>query len=194
MSHSNEEIIIKELQKGNKGVFRQIFNQYYPLLYKFAHKYVCEDSICEDVVQDAFVSLWEKRKTAKPQSLKSYLYAIVRNKCCDYLRHLNVKDKNEIFLLESYLEIHLETHPEKERTTELAGKINKILNSLPENMRYIFEQKYLNGLTASEIAEDLSITENTVNTHLKRAKKKIKSKLSESNLNFLFFCFAEILN
>lgn len=182
MDHINDKIIINELSKGNKDVFQAVFNQYYPLLAKFAHRYIYEADVCEDLIQDVFATLWEKRSALDIVSLKSYLYTAIKNKCLGYLRHLNVRDKHEVFLIEAYFESsgELVVH------NELVQKIKKILAELPDNMRHIFEQKYLSGLTAAEIAEDLDVSTNTVNTQLKRAKKKIRMGLLSQGIKVLF--------
>ena len=182
MDNINDKIILSELRKGNKDVFQAVFNQYYPLLAKFAHRYIYEEDICEDLIQDVFATLWEKRNNLEIASLKSYLYTAIKNKCLGYLRHLNVRDKHEVFLIEAYFESSGEVLVH----SELAGKIKKILSELPDNMRHIFEQKYLNGLTAAEIAEDLNVSTNTVNTQLKRAKKKIRMELLNQGIKVLF--------
>lgn len=182
MDNINDKIIIKELQKGNKDVFQSVFKQYYPLLAKFAHRYIYEADVCEDLIQDVFATLWEKRNTIEITSLKAYLFTAIKNKCLGYLRHLNVRDKHEVFLIEAYFESTGEVIVDG----ELAAKIKKILTDLPDNMRHIFEQKYLNGLTAAEIAEDLDVSTNTVNTQLKRAKKKIRTELLSQGIKVLF--------
>lgn len=182
MDNINDKIIINELKKGNRDVFQSVFHQYYPLLAKFAHRYIYEADVCEDIIQDVFTTLWEKRQETDITSLKSYLFTAIKNKCLSYLRHLNVRDKHEVFLIEAYFESSGETLVH----SELAERIKKILFGLPENMRLIFEQKYLNGLTAAEIAEDMDVSTNTVNTQLKRAKKKIRMELLKSGIQVLF--------
>ncbi|MBK3519428.1 sigma-70 family RNA polymerase sigma factor [Carboxylicivirga marina] len=57
MNNINDKIIINELRKGNKDVFQVVFHQYYPLLAKFAHRYVYESNVCEDLIQDVLTSL-----------------------------------------------------------------------------------------------------------------------------------------
>ncbi len=182
MDNLNDKIIIRELSKGNKDVFQAVFEHYYPFLAKFAHRYIYDKDVCEDLIQDVFIFLWEKRGDLNIQSLNSYLFTAIKNKCLGYLRHLNVRDRHEAFLIEAYFEnvgeivIH----------SELAGRIKTILADLPVAMRHIFEQKYLNGLTTEEIAEDLGVSTNTINTQLKRAKKKIRMKLSLQGISVVF--------
>jgi len=182
MDNINDQIIISELRKGNKDVFQAVFHQYYPMLAGFAHRYIYEEDVCEDLIQDVFATLWEKRNDHEIGTLKSYLFTAVKNKCLGYLRHLNVRDKHEVFLIEAYFE----SSGESLIHSELVDKIKEVLSEMPDNMRFIFEQKYLNGLTAVEIAEDLDVSTNTINTQLKRAKKKIRMELLKSGIRVLF--------
>lgn len=83
-----DEALIKQLHRGNHLVFREIFNRYYFPLRSFASRYIENDEVTEDFVQDAFVKVWEKKSDfILLASLRSYLYASVKNACLDYLRH-----------------------------------------------------------------------------------------------------------
>ena len=182
MDFINDKIIVAELRKGNKDVFQALFHQYYPLLAKFAHRYINDNDACEDLIQDVFATLWEKRKEIEINSLKSYLFVAIKNKCLGYLRHCGVKDRNEVFLIEAYLE----SSGELDTNTELIKKVKQCLTNLPDSMRDIFEKKYVIGLKAVDIAEDMDISINTVNTQLKRAKNRIRTELLESGIKILF--------
>lgn len=174
-----ESDILKEIQQGNEVAFRSLFQQYYPILAKFAQRYVYDSSACEDMIQDTFINLWENRKKIQIYSLKSYLYTTIKNKCLDYLRHCDVKDRNQAFIVEAYIEFDGEI----EVNTELIDKIKKNIACLPINMRDIFKKKYLGGYTASDIAEEMGISVNTVNTQIKRAKEKIRLALLKSSIS-----------
>lgn len=182
MDFINDNIIVNELRKGNKDVYQALFYQYYPLLAKFAHRYVYDAEACEDLIQDVFVTLWEKRSSLKINSLKAYLYTSIKNKCLGYLQHFDVRDRHEVFLIEAYME----SSGELDINEELTDKIKKCLADLPEKMRDIFEKKYVVGLTAIDIAEDMDISINTVNTQLKRAKNRIRTELLKAGVKILF--------
>jgi len=182
MDFINDKIIISELRKSNKDVYRALFHQYYPLLAKFAQRYVYDAEACEDLIQDVFATLWEKREALEIKSIKAYLYTAIKNKCLGYIRHFDVRDKHEVFLIEAYME----SAGELEINEELTNRIKKCLADLPERMRDIFERKYVIGHTANDIAEDLDISINTVNTQLKRAKNKIRTELLQYGIKVLF--------
>lgn len=175
--------IINAIKKGNRKVFEEVFTYFYPKLIRITAKYICECDEREDIVQETFLFLWENIERLKIVSLEAYLYTTVRNKCLNSLKKRRIKDENQIFLLESYLD----TYKDGSNVDGSLKRILELLLTLPESMRHIFECKYLNGLTAAEIAAEMNISTNTVNTQLKRAKIRIKRVLDKAQLLFLSF-------
>ena len=80
--------IIKRIKRGDKEIFRKLFDIYYQRLYLYAKSYVEETSVSEDIIQDLFFYIWEKRKELIiNSSVSSYLYRAVHNRSIQYLRH-----------------------------------------------------------------------------------------------------------
>ena len=74
------DFIIDQLNKGNPSVYKQIFKEYYPSIRSFAYTYTKDDKLSEDLTQDAFMKLWERREQFESSEvLKSYLYTTVKN-------------------------------------------------------------------------------------------------------------------
>ena len=75
----------------NKEVFESIFREYYLMLKNYAWQYVLEEDVAEDIVQDVFVHLWERRNSLKLKvSVKSYLFTSVYNRCLNRIKHEKV--------------------------------------------------------------------------------------------------------
>ena len=86
--------IIQEFARGGERAFRVLYDRYAVALRYFAAKYLNEDTMIDDVVQDAFVDLWEKRADFRGEyAVKAYLYKAVRNDCLNLMRHQQVEDK-----------------------------------------------------------------------------------------------------
>lgn len=175
----SDKIIVEEIRQGNEQVYRSLFDNYYPLLMQFAHRFIFDKDTCKDLVQDVFVNLWEKRQEQEIKSLKWYLYAAVKNKCLVYLRNLGIKDKHQIYLIDSYLSEHSE---EELLDPELVKEVKKALDQLPKEMKRIFRLKYVHGHSMNDIAEDLNISLSTVKTQLGRAKVRLRVMLLEKTL------------
>ncbi len=167
--------IIKHIKRGDKKAFQEVFDAYFHALSAFGYKYVPDPPAVEDMVQESFISFWEKRQDFDHLSaLKSYLYTSVRNRCLNHIKHLAVEKKHEPALLyELESQQHVSRHVIEEETYRLLlTEIRKLPDASQEIMILA-----LNGLKNPEIAEELGISVNTVKTQKKIAYAKLKDKL-----------------
>lgn len=170
-------LFLKKFRTGNQSAFKSLYDKYFEALYLFGLKYVANREVVEDIIQESFVKVWEKRSSFFYEAaLKSFLYKTVRNSCLNYLEHQKVCKKYEnqgAKDLESN-EFFLNTLIEE----EVNRIISEALQKLPESARLIYLLS-LKGLKNSEIAEDLDISINTVKTQKQRANKFLKEKLKD---------------
>lgn len=168
--------IIRHIKRGDRRAFRKVFEEYFSALTAFGYKFVPDKSLVEDMVQEAFVSFWEKRQDFEHiHALKSFLYTSVRNKCLNHLKHQAVLKKHESALVYELESDHRFTNHviEEETFDQLLAEIKV----LPEAAREIMILA-LNGLKNQDIADELNISINTVKTQKKIAYAKLKDKLS----------------
>uniref|UniRef100_UPI0032172E2C RNA polymerase sigma factor n=1 Tax=uncultured Draconibacterium sp. TaxID=1573823 RepID=UPI0032172E2C len=178
-----DKLLINELKKGNRAVFESIFQLHYLSLVKFADQFLLDTDASKDVVQSVFIYLWENsRKIRIEKSLLAYLFQSVKNKCLNHLRSLKIKDKYEL----SYVEALINSYEEDKLEDELILEIKEVLQKLPTQMYEIFCMKYLHEQSIREIAEQLSISENTVKVHLFKGRNKVREMLQHST-NCIFF-------
>lgn len=181
-----------------KENFDSIYINNFSRLFLFAKEYVLFDEEAENIVQDIFLMLWEKREALRVDvSLTAYLFTLVKNKCIDFLRHQmveqmyseNVKHEyNEelnvkLFALESF---DHNFSSEEDIETLLRNAIDK----LPERCRLIFIKSRVEGKKYKEIAEELNLSVNTVEGQISIALKKLREELKDylPLLLFLFIC------
>jgi len=172
-------IVLEELQNQNKSVYKNVFNHFYKGLVKYAYNFLFDQQASEDVVQEVFISLWENAKNIEIQtSLKAYLYAMVRNKCLNYLKSIKITDDLNLIDFNSFIleEEDLNLISEEEKTI-VYTQILKIVETFPESMQQIFKLKFIENYTYTEIADELGISVNTVKTQLQRSKSKINQSL-----------------
>lgn len=172
-------------ESGDIKAFEKIYNDYYESLVRYAQRFVCDLDNSREIVQDVYVKIWGKRKTLLGEkSLKSYLYRAVRNKCLDYLKHLNVESEYEKMrvteIQESGYGVFIsEDHPLNGLITEeLRNAIQRTIENLPEKCREIFKLSRDEGMKYREISEELNISVKTVETQMYRAIKSLKEQLS----------------
>ncbi len=169
--------IVSELTLDNKEVFEHLFRTYYHQLCRFSMKYVREKEATEEIVQDIFLYLWEKRHSLNiTQSLKAYLYTATRNRSLNYI-------KANISRVEISGDLAEEDQPLYDPQTsqldpqDLKRIISEAIEMLPPRCRAIFDLSKNAGLTYQEIAEELEISKKTVEAQMSIALKKLRETL-----------------
>jgi len=161
---------------------------------RFAQEFVASKEDAENIVHDVFLEVWEKRAVLSFQiNLLALLFTSIKNKCIDYLRHQMVVNEANSKLEEEY-RLHMQVKydsleafdenlfNEKDIETILMNAIN----ALPDKCRTIFIKSKLEGKKQKDIAAELNITVNTVETQIGIAYKKLRVELKDY-LPLLFF-------
>lgn len=173
-------LILHEIKKGNRKVFKTFFNKNYNAFVIYANGYLYDKEASEDIVQDVLIYLWENTKKIDiHSSLKAYLYAMIRNRCLKHLKTLKITDNARFldFNITLITEQVFDTADEKDKQI-IYQQLLKIVDALPEKMQQIVKLKFLHNYKYVEIAEELNISINTVKTQLKRAKIKITESIT----------------
>ena len=164
------------IRKGDRQAFEIIYERYHRQLFYLARKYVKDQELAEDALQEVFVKLWVKRRTIDPgRSLKSFLFTMMRNHILNVVRD-HKKRIAAVYRLEE------ESLPEHKRTDddllyqEYQLLVRQGMKELPVRRREIFELK-LSGHSNSQIADMLLISVNTVKAQYYHGKKFIRTWL-----------------
>ena len=178
--------LMKEIDKFDEQKLEYLFRSHYKGLCQFALGYVKQDEFAKEIVQDAFVSLWEKRHTidlSKP--VKNYLSTTVRNKCLNHLRDQK-KFSRELLALENLSEDTGYDQPDTLIEKEIRDKIAAGIAGLPEKCREIFVLNRYENLKYQQIADKLQISVKTVETQMSKALQYMRIRLAEY-LPVIFF-------
>ncbi len=156
-----------------------LFKSHFSGLCFFAQKYVKDFETSKEIVQDAFISLWEKRETIDmDRPVKSYLTMIIHNKCTNHLRD-NRKFDRYILEIENLLEVTDYDGADSMIEAELKAKIDASIGELPEKCREIFVMNRYENLKYQEIADKLQISVKTVETQMSKALQHMRNRLTE---------------
>ena len=159
------------------AAFKEIYQRYDKLLYIFAVRKLGDEEEAMDVVQDVFTWVLANRQSfALKTSLSSYLYKSVLNKIFDIFRHQQTIKK---YIAEGnhYIDVDSRETDYLIREKDITDMINREIASMPPRMRETYELKHKHRLTPKEIAEQMGISEHTVNVQLQRGLKHLKDKL-----------------
>lgn len=178
----SEKALIRGLNRSDHGSFRQIFDLYAPELYLFSLKCIKSKDLAEEIVQDTFVKLWDKRETVGSDgSFRSLLITIALNSIRKYFNSLarenDLKDELLLALTKKSKEFS-----EDDNYNELVNKLNELMDQLPPRRKEVFYRKKILGKKAKEIAEDLDITVKTVEYHVAEAMKFLKKEFKNSRI------------
>lgn len=186
MNSDVEKNVLKELRNGDAKSLKFLFDTYYASLCNYAFQFLNDYDMAEEVVQNLFVKIWEKRNTFEIEiSVKNYLFRSVRNQCINLIQHEKVKQlhaqkiREALFADEASESYFLEA--------EMASKIESVIETLPEKRREIFRLSREEGLKYREIAEKLEISVKTVETQMGLALRALRDKFKNSILLFIFF-------
>lgn len=163
--------------------YQTLFRRYYPSLLFYATRLVGEEE-AEDVVQDVFVELWKRKETIEiGDQIQAFLYRAVYTRALNVLKHRSVQDgycaameeinqKRAEFYQPDNNEV-IRRIEDKELRQEIYGAINE----LPDKCKEVFKLSYLHEMKNKEIADALGVSLRTVEAHMYKALKFLRSRL-----------------
>uniref|UniRef100_UPI003217DA67 RNA polymerase sigma factor n=1 Tax=uncultured Draconibacterium sp. TaxID=1573823 RepID=UPI003217DA67 len=174
----------------NSKEFKILFDQLFPSMCVLATRILDDEYKGKDIAQEAFIKLWQNpdENFATENSLKAYLYVLVRNACYSLLR----KEKR---ITKDPLEQHHHLPSEKRILEEILREetfslLHEAIKELSPQARKVIKLT-LKGMTNEETAQELSVSINTVKTVKKRAYKALREKLGNQ---FMFIVFIQLID
>ncbi len=168
----------RKIKDGDKLYFRQVFDQYHQKLYFFILYKTRSEYIAEEVVQMAFAKLWECRQTLQEEyAISTQLFRIATTVLIDFLRKYNHRDAVTARLDTLDIEHGIDSTNEKMSGAELQRRISEAVKDMPPVRKQVFEMSREQGMSHREIAETLSVSSKTVETHIYKALKQIKKHI-----------------
>ncbi|HNX54784.1 MAG TPA: RNA polymerase sigma-70 factor [Prolixibacteraceae bacterium] len=169
---------------SDKEDFQNIFRMYYTPLCHLSNSYLEDEDEAKSIVQEAFLKLWEVRESLNSDSnLRNYLFTLVKNNCLNILKRKQIllKHHEKIKWLEMRYQYQSLERMGSEylEFDELKEKIETAIKNLPEHCRIVFEMSRFEELKNREIAEKLGVTQKTVEAHLTKALKILRSELKD---------------
>lgn len=175
----------RDLKERKETAFDYLFRTRYRKLCRFAATFVVQFDAAEDIVQEVFVKIWEKRtQIDEKESIDSYLFVAVRNACFTFLKNkrerVDLEDvKQNLIVPEEVVEF------EMPKLNRLWGEIE----NLPLQCKVVFKLVILKDMKYKDVADSLGISVNTVKTQMKIAYKTLREKLKREQFSLLLFLF-----
>jgi RNA polymerase sigma-70 factor (ECF subfamily) len=173
--------LTKALCKGEEFAFSILFKRYYGTLCQFAFRYSQDKHKAEEIVSEVFMVIWQRHSSLSISvSLKSYLYACVRNSC---LKKLKIDRKADVELSDDFQEPSLNPF-EQLQHKEVQRDLLNVIDLLPARCKEVFLLCKIDGLKHKEIAALLEISERTVEQHMAHALEFLRRKLLQRKRYF----------
>lgn len=175
-------------------VYRALFRKYYSNLLFYTTR-LLGDEEAEDVVQDVFVDLWKRRDSMEiGDQIQAFLYRAAYTRCLNVLKHRNI-ESGYCAALEEINQKRAEFYqPDNNEVIkriedrELRKEISEAINELPDKCREVFKLSYLHDMKNKEIADTMGVSLRTVEAHMYKALKFLRSRLG--HLWFLLLLFS----
>ncbi|MGQ7870455.1 RNA polymerase sigma-70 factor [Sunxiuqinia sp. sy24] len=176
------------LKEGSKDAFRVLYDRYGTKIHRFALGYLKSEHDAEELVQDVFLKLWDKRHLLNDSgNIKSYLYKVAVNSIYDFIRRKNLEQAFHEFASGATNEV--DSTWDEVVYNDMLAQINQLMEQMPEQRRKIFKLRKEKGLSHEEIAESLGLSKRTVENQVYRATTFLKENLKQNSVLALLFIY-----
>lgn len=177
----DEKLLLLNLKDGNALSFDFFYKQYSQQIYRKLKKMVKIEFLAEELMQDVFIKVWDKRSLIDPtKSFKSYLFTIAQNLVYDHYRRVGREAKLQQEIKQEFIEeyLHLDEGLILKETQDL---LEMAINALPAQQQTVFRLCKIENKSYQQVSQQLGISISTVNGHIVRASKSVKTYLLTHN-------------
>ncbi len=172
-----EQELIRQLKQDDEKAFNSLFYHYHARVYNLSRRFLPDKEDAEEIVQIVFIALWENRQQIdEEQPLAGYILSIARHWIYNSLKKSVYRQRYIDYLLGQNNSFNFKTE-DVVLYNELNMVFNKLISNLPPKRSEIFKLSRIDGLSYREIADQLSISESTVNTQITKALDFIRKNI-----------------
>lgn len=184
--------MIELWQDGNEYAFEVLYKRYVVKLLSIASKKIDDHETAREFVQDVFVSLFKLRDSLNPQiSVLAYLHVALKNRVLNHYRHQSVHKRYEQYVAQQEIQLTDNTASQL-HTKELETHLKEEIRKLPQQCRTVFLLSREEGLPHKEIANHLNISVNTVEQHMRKALRILRTSMANYLHLLILFCFIKM--
>jgi len=170
----SDKALMAEIARGNRLAFNAVFERYWGKLYRAAFKFLRDEELAKDVVQEVLFDFWNRRYQHNIDNLQAYFYQATRFQSLKQLRKAKLLDIHDATFANI---LSVNSTQEQLDFRQLEEQLNKSLEALPEKYREVFELSRVHNLSNKEIADRLEISQRTVDWYLYSTLKRLKTSL-----------------
>ena len=186
LSAYDDQRLLSALNEGSDKAFRILFNRHWHKVYEAAHRKINSKEIAEEIAQDIFTSLWDKRGTLAINDFTHYLMAAVKYKSIDFIRH-KIKRQEYWGYYKAFIPTVDNATEKMVEFDDLMGTLEEGMKKIPEKSKKIFYLHKLEGKSVKEISARFHLSEKAIEYHLTRSLKEMKLHLKDFIAAVLLF-------
>lgn len=167
--------LFNQQNKNNKlfeKKFETIYKTYYARLFYYSFQFLENEETAKDIVNDVFEKIWSQRNELKEETLCSFLYTLVRNRCLDYIRHKKVEQQ----YADLYEFVSVDDTEDYEIYESKMSRIERIISELEEPTKSIFTKCYYLNRKYSDVANEYNISSNGEKKHIMKVLRLIRKE------------------
>lgn len=166
------------LQNDNALAFKELYERYWYYTYRLAIRKTGRTDVAQEMAQQLFETLWDKRDRLRIENFKAYLTSSLRNLVVDYVRR-HILEANYLEQLRLHFSDAGAPAGRQLEYDELTGTVTELLHQLPDKTRQVFIMSRFEHYTIPEIAEQLNLSEKAIEYHLTKALSFLRRHLKE---------------
>lgn len=159
--------------------FEQLYKENYARLYYYAFRFITDEEVCKDIVNDVFEKAWLHFEDLKPDTATSYLYVRTRNRCIDHLRRRQVEEQYADFY-RIVTEEDADIAPDE--MEERVQRIEKCIEQLKDPTKTILKECYFDNKKYQEVAEEFGITIHGIKKHIMKALRLLREEFGSGKV------------
>lgn len=185
-SSYSDEALLEAIRQDNEQAFAELVRRYWKTVHAMVYARVRSLDATEEIVQNVFISIWDKRSSLAIHNIPAYLYATTKNRVINYIQSQLTYRK--------HWEYYKQFIKRDENVTEQDVQVNEIMealesgiNDLPAKSKKIFQLHQREGLSIAEIASSLNLSEKAIQYHLTQTTKRLRLHLKDYMLTVFLF-------
>ena len=186
VSADDDKILLHRFLQGDEQAFVETYDRYWYKLFLSSYRRTRDKTVSEEIVQNLFLKLWEKRHTLKPHNVGSYLFVAIRNSVIDHI-HSGLVANKYLEFYKTFRELNSASTQNIVEFDDLSQAIEKGLSQLPPKTQQVFKLSRLESWSLDKIARHLHLSEKTVGYHLTKSLKFMRAYLREYLLMGILF-------
>jgi RNA polymerase sigma-70 factor (family 1) len=185
-SYSDEQLL-ETIRNGNDAAYAELFNRHWDHVYRMIYSRIRNAATTEEMAQEIFMKLWDKRNELAIENFPAYLYTCVKHRCLNYIESRITQQKHWVYYRE-FLSAYDDSTNRTIELNDLRNALDKGLETIPEKSKMIFRLSKLEGKSLKEISEQMKLSQKAVQYHLTRSARELRIYLKEFIVSILLFC------